>query len=90
MIIDYTLVAAAVRLPPRVIGDGRSKIASLIGKTVAPPASPTGGESRIPLDAETDRCLAEQGLDLETILDEGGRLRFARPLTSMLAGRSMT
>ncbi|MGK9261377.1 N-acetylglutaminylglutamine synthetase [Sinorhizobium meliloti] len=88
VIIDYTLVAAAVRLPPRVIGDGRSKIASLIGKQSRRREAATGGESRIPLDAETDRCLAEQGLDLETILDEGREIT-VRKAANLHAGGSI-
>lgn len=71
VVIDYKLVAAAVRRPPRVIGDGRSPIRKLIEQQSRRRAAATGGESRIPVDAETKRCLAEQNLDLETILEEG-------------------
>ncbi len=88
VIIDYMLVAAAVRLPPRVIGDGRSKIASLIGKQSRRREAATGGESRIPLDAEADRCLAEQGLDLETILEEGREIT-VRKAANLHAGGSI-
>ena len=31
----------------------------------------TGGESRIPLDAETERCIAEAGAAMDTVLDDG-------------------
>jgi D-alanine-D-alanine ligase-like ATP-grasp enzyme len=34
-------------------------------------AAATGGESRIPLDDEAVRCLAEQGYDLDRVLPEG-------------------
>lgn len=71
VIIDYKLVAAAVRRPPAVIGDGRSPIGTLIEKQSRRRQAATGGESRIPVDAETERCLAEQGLDLDTVLAEG-------------------
>lgn len=71
VIIDFKLVAAAVRRPPRVIGDGRSTVAALVEMQSRRREAATGGESRIPLDAETDRCLAEQGLDLDTVLAEG-------------------
>jgi GNAT-family acetyltransferase (TIGR03103 family) len=71
VVIDYRLVAAAVRRPPRVVGDGRSPIRKLIDQQSRRRAAATGGESRIPVDAETRRCLAEQGLDLDTVLDEG-------------------
>ncbi|MCD2185416.1 N-acetylglutaminylglutamine synthetase [Rhizobium sp. GN54] len=71
VIIDFKLVAAAIRRPPRVIGDGRSTIAALIEMQSRRREAATGGESRIPLDAETDRCLAEQEFDLDTVLAEG-------------------
>ena len=71
VIIDFKLVAAAVRRPPRVIGDGRSTVAALVEMQSRRREAATGGESRIPLDAETDRCLAEQGLNLDTVLGEG-------------------
>jgi GNAT-family acetyltransferase (TIGR03103 family) len=71
VIIDFKLVAAAVRRPPCVIGDGRATIAALIAKQSRRRQAATGGESRIPMDAETHRCLAEQGLNLDSILDDG-------------------
>lgn len=71
VVIDYRLVAAAVRRPPRVVGDGRSSIRKLIDQQSRRRAAATGGESRIPVDVETKRCLAEQGLDLDTVLEDG-------------------
>lgn len=71
VVIDYELVAAAVRRPPRVIGDGRSTIRKLIDTQSRRRAAATGGESRIPLDAETKRCLEGQGLALSSVLEDG-------------------
>lgn len=71
VVIDYRLVAAAVRRPPRVVGDGRLSIRKLIERQSRRRAAATGGESRIPVDGETRRCLAEQGLDLDAVLDAG-------------------
>ena len=71
VVIDRKLAAAAVRLPPRVVGDGRSTVRKLIEVQSRRRAAATGGESRIPLDAETGRCLAEQGLELDTVLEDG-------------------
>ncbi len=68
MIIDYKLVAAAVRRPPRVIGDGKSTIRKLIETQSRRRLAATGGESRIPIDAETKRCLEQQGLILDDVL----------------------
>ncbi|MFC0246052.1 N-acetylglutaminylglutamine synthetase [Falsochrobactrum ovis] len=70
VIIDYQLVAAAVRRPPKVIGDGKSTIRKLIDVQSRRRLAATGGESRIPVDAETKRCLEEQGLSLETVLED--------------------
>lgn len=64
VMIDYQVVAAAVRRPPTVVGDGRATIAELIEKQSRRRAAATGGESRIPVDRETERCLAGQGLAL--------------------------
>lgn len=61
VVIDFKVVAAAVRRPPRVVGDGRSTFRALIERQSRRRAAATGGESRIPLDAETRRCLAEAG-----------------------------
>lgn len=68
VIIDYKLVAAAVRRPPRVIGDGKSTIRRLIEVQSRRRMAATGGESRIPVDAETKRCLEQQGLILDDVL----------------------
>ena len=67
VVIDFRVVAAAVRRPPTVIGDGRSTIAQLIEKQSRRRAAATGGESSIPVDRETERCLAAQGLTLDDV-----------------------
>ena len=71
VVIDFKLVAAAVRRPPRVVGDGRQKIRSLIESQSRRRAAATGGESRIPVDAETERCLAAVGLTLDSVPKKG-------------------
>jgi len=70
VIIDYKLVAAAVRRPPRVIGDGKSTLRRLIEVQSRRRLAATGGESRIPIDAETKRCLEQQGLTLDDMLED--------------------
>ncbi len=67
VMIDYRVVAAAVRRPPAVVGDGRSPIARLIEKQSRRRAAATGGESKIPVDGEARRCLAAQGLTLDDV-----------------------
>ena len=67
VVIDFRVVAAAVRRPPTVTGDGRSTIAQLIEKQSRRRSAATGGESSIPVDRETERCLAAQGLTLDDV-----------------------
>ena len=75
VVIDYRVVAAAVRRPPVVVGDGHSSVRALIDKQSRRRAAATGGESRIPLDAETGRCIAAQGAFLDTVLPADTRLQ---------------
>ncbi len=71
IVIDYQVVAAAVRQPPTVTGNGRYPIRKLIEKQSRRRAAATGGESRIPVDAEAERCLAKSGHGLEDVLPDG-------------------
>ncbi len=71
VVIDYKVIAAATRRSARVIGDGRTSIADLIEKQSRRRSAATGGESHIPIDAETERCLAEQGYALDSVLPAG-------------------
>lgn len=74
IVIDNRVVAAAVRRPASVIGDGRSTLKVLIEKQSRRRKSATGGESHIPMDAETERCLSIQGYTFDSILPEGQHL----------------
>jgi D-alanine-D-alanine ligase-like ATP-grasp enzyme len=60
-------VAAALRKPPEITGDGRHDIRTLIEKQSRRRAAATGGESQIPLDEETMRCLARQQRTLDEV-----------------------
>ena len=71
VVIDFKVVAAAIRRAPRVVGDGRSTFRSLIERQSRRRAAATGGESRIPLDAETKRCLTDAGYQLDDTAPEG-------------------
>lgn len=75
VVIGHQAVAAAVREPARVLGDGRSTLRQLIKKQSRRRAAATGGESRIPIDAETLRCLEAAGFGLEDIPPEGLTIR---------------
>lgn len=71
IVIDYQLVAAAVRRPARVIGDGITPIQTLIERQSRRRAAATGGESTIPIDAETERCVGRAGFALDDVAPEG-------------------
>ena len=71
VVIDFRVVAAAVRRPPRIVGDGRRTVKSLIASQSRRRAAATGGESTIPVDAETGRCLAAAGFTLDSVPGEG-------------------
>jgi GNAT-family acetyltransferase (TIGR03103 family) len=78
VVIDHEVVAAAVRRPAEVVGDGRSTIAELIEKTSRRRQRATGGESRIPLDDTTTEVVASTGHGMDDVLPEGVRLRVRR------------
>lgn len=78
IVIDYRLVAAAIRRPPEIIGDGRSTVESLIETQSRRRAAATQGESGIPIDEETRRCVEAQAVSLETVLSEGQKVRVRR------------
>jgi len=71
IVIGYKLVAAAIRRPARVIGDGASPIRELIERQSRRRGAATGGESKIPLDAETERCVAKAGFGMDDVLPSG-------------------
>lgn len=71
IVIDGEVVAAATRKPPRIQGTGRATIRELIEKQSRRREAATGGESHIPLDRETERCVQEAGYTLEDVLPYG-------------------
>lgn len=71
VVIGYEVVAAAIRKPAEIVGDGHTCVRELVEKQSRRRAAATGGESRIPLDDETRRCLQLQGLDWDSIPAEG-------------------
>ncbi len=75
IVIDGEVVAAAVRRPAAVMGDGTHAIIELIDKQSRRRAAATGGESRIPLDTETERCVRASGHNMTDVLPCGETLR---------------
>lgn len=68
IVIDHECVAAAVRRPPFVIGTGKHTVRELIEKQSRRREAATQGESKIPIDDETIRCITDAGCELDTVL----------------------
>lgn len=75
VVIDHQVVAAAVRRPPAVTGDGVSSVRALIESQSRRRAAATGGESTIPIDQEATRCLRAQGWQLDDVPPPDTRLQ---------------
>ncbi len=71
IVIDYKVVAGAVRRPAEIVGTGRHTVSKLIGKLSRRRSAATDGESRIPMDAETERCVESAGYDMDSVLPAG-------------------
>ena len=74
VVIGYEVVAAAIRRPAQIIGDGHTSIAALIEVQSRRRQAATGGESRIPMDQETLRTVQAAGFDMDSILPPGKEL----------------
>jgi GNAT-family acetyltransferase (TIGR03103 family) len=75
VVVDGRVVAAALRMPPEIIGTGEHSIRDLIAAESRRRAAATGGESRIPIDAVTETTVAEGGWHMDDVLPQGTRLR---------------
>ena len=78
IVIDGEVVAAAVRRPAEVVGDGRLPVAELIRSTSRRRERATGGESRIPLDDTTAEVVADAGYAMDDVPPHGERIRVRR------------
>lgn len=78
VVIGDEVVAAAIRKPAYVLGDGFTPLRQLAKAQSRRRAAATGGESRIPMDAETERCLADQGLAWDSVPEAGHEVMLRR------------
>ena len=78
LVIDHHVVAAAVRRPARVRGDGTRTIADLIAVQSRRRARATDGESTIPVDDHTRDTVAAAGWGLDDVLPQGVELEVRR------------
>ena len=78
LVINDEVVAAAIRRPPEVTGTGRHTVAELIERQSRRRQAATAGESRIPLDAEAERCVRDAGLSMRDVPPAGRVVRVRR------------
>ena len=78
VVIGFDVVAAAIRRPAQVIGDGQHNVQQLIEAQSRRRQAATQGESRIPLDAETLRAVQAAGYEYDSVLPAGQLLAVRR------------
>ncbi|MFB9174591.1 N-acetylglutaminylglutamine synthetase [Roseibium salinum] len=78
VVIDYKVVATALRKPAEVTGNGRATIQELIDNQSRRRSAATGGESKILVDDEVRRCVSASGFELDDVLPEGRKLPVRR------------
>jgi GNAT-family acetyltransferase (TIGR03103 family) len=78
VVINHEVVAAAVRRPASVVGDGEHTVAELIAAQSRRRAAATGGESTIPMDEITIATVRAAGWALDSVLPPGERLEVRR------------
>lgn len=86
--VNGRFVAATERRPASVVGDGTSTIAELIERENRKPArldTPTSAMSKIQCDEAMELYLEEQGLSLDSVLEED-RIVYLRKVANLSAG----
>lgn len=92
LVINYKFVAAAIRKPAAVTGDGKSTIQQLIDKTNEDPRRGYGHEktlTQIKVDEFTLDILNKRQLTLESVLPKGEEL-FLKPTANLSTGGTAT
>lgn len=78
VVIGHEVVAAAVRRPASVIGDGQHTVRQLVEAQSRRRAAATDGESRIPLDDATTTTVRAAGWEMDDVLPVGEELEVRR------------
>jgi len=78
VVIGFDVVAAAIRRPAEIMGDGRHTIGQLIEAQSRRRSAATGGESKIPMDDETRRTVDDAGFTFESVLPADQKLAVRR------------
>lgn len=75
IVINMEVVAAAVREPAQIVGTGKHSIEQLLAKLSRRREAATDGESTIPRDEETERCIRSEGYSPQDTLPSGTAIR---------------
>ncbi|HEY8404126.1 MAG TPA: cyanophycin synthetase [Flavobacteriales bacterium] len=92
LVINYKFVAAAIRKPAAVIGDGKHTIQELIDITNQDPRRGYGHENvltQITVDDFLMEMLNREGLTLDTVIEEGREV-FLKPTANLSTGGTAT
>ncbi len=74
LVFGGKVVAVVKSEPPKIIGNGKLSIRTLIKKQSRRKIALSGGENKIPLDSGTRSCILKQGYTLDDILPKGEEL----------------
>ncbi|KPA18866.1 GNAT-family acetyltransferase [Candidatus Magnetomorum sp. HK-1] len=74
VVVNYEPVAVAVRKPPMITGTGMHRVSELIAKYNRRRKAATCGESHVPVDDETKRCIGLSGYVMDDILENQKKL----------------
>ncbi|GFG90926.1 N-acetylglutaminylglutamine synthetase [Mycobacterium bourgelatii] len=85
VVIDGQVVAAALRMPPEIIGTGKHTVRELITAESRRRSAATGNESRIPFDDITEKAVSKAGWQYDDVLPQGTRLQ-VRPTANLHQG----
>lgn len=86
IVINHEVVAAAVRKPPTVIGDGQHTVLELVKKQSRRREQATQGESKIPIDEELHRTVHHAGYTIDDILPKGDELQVRKAANLHVGG----
>ncbi len=92
LVINYKFVAAALRTPAAITGDGKHTIQELIDIVNSDPRRGFGHEkvlTNISIDTQTENILEAKGLTLESVLPKGEEL-WLKPTANLSTGGTST
>jgi GNAT-family acetyltransferase (TIGR03103 family) len=78
LVIDGEVVAASVRRPPAVVGEGSRTVRALVEVRNERRTAELGPGMVTPLDGITEACVRAAGHDLDDVLDDGVELQVRR------------